>query len=38
MNDYDNYKEYEELKEEQEHRQFMNEYLAHYDRIHGYDD
>lgn len=38
MNDYDNYKEYAELKEELEHRQFMDDYAAHYDRTHGYDD
>lgn len=38
MNDYDNYKEYVELKEELANKQFMDDYVSYYDRIHGYDD
>lgn len=38
MNDYDNYKEYAELKEELAHLRLMQDAAERYDRMHGYDD
>lgn len=38
MNDYDDYKGYVERNEEFAHKQFMDDLVARYDRLHGYDD